>query len=98
VGNSGNELKVHELLPKPNEGCKIERLREQIAEVRSGVHVNCLDKIGITEGLYPLLSGTSRTRFLLDAARNRGAERKKKMEPPFGPDVGRPTSVWDYPG
>ena len=42
--------------------------------------------------------GTSPTRFLLDAAPNRGAERKKKMGPPFGPDVGRPTSVWDYPG
>ncbi len=31
----------------------------------------------------------SPTRLLLDAARNRGAERKKKMGPPFGPDVGR---------
>ena len=57
VGNSGSGLKVHELLPKPDEGCKIERLCEQITKVRSGVHVNCLDKIGITEGLYPLLSG-----------------------------------------
>ena len=46
----------------------------------------------------PVPLAASPTRFLLDAARNRGAERKKKMEPPFGPDVGRPTSVWDYPG
>jgi hypothetical protein len=40
----------------------------------------------------------SRTRLLLDAALNRGVERKKKIGPQFGPDVGRPTSVWDHPG
>jgi hypothetical protein len=40
----------------------------------------------------------SRTRLLLDAAPNRGVERKKKIGPQFGPDVGRPTSVWDHPG
>ena len=43
-------------------------------------------------------TSTSPTRFLLDAAPNRGVERKKKTGPPLGPDVGRPTSVWDYPG
>ena len=41
---------------------------------------------------------SSRTRLLLDAAPNRGVERKKKIGPQFGPDVGRPTSVWDHPG
>ena len=41
---------------------------------------------------------TSRTRLLLDAAPNRGVERKKKIGPQFGPDVGMPTSVWDHPG
>jgi hypothetical protein len=43
-------------------------------------------------------SSSSRTRLLLDAAPNRGVERKKKIGPQFGPDVGRPTSVWDHPG
>ena len=41
---------------------------------------------------------SSRTRLLLDAAPNRGVERKKKIGPQFGPDVGRSTSVWDHPG
>ena len=35
---------------------------------------------------------------LVDAASNRGVERKKKFGPQFGPDVGRPASVWDHPG
>jgi hypothetical protein len=46
----------------------------------------------------PLETSTSRTRLLLDAAPNRGVERKKKIGSQFGPDVGRPTSVWDHPG
>ena len=56
VGYSGNGMEVHQLPSKANEGCKIKRLREEVAEILSGVHVHCLDKFGVTESLYPLLS------------------------------------------
>ena len=56
VGYSGNGMEVHQLLSKANEGCKIKRLREEITDVLSGVHVHCSDKFGVTESLYPLLS------------------------------------------
>ena len=52
-----NGMKVHQLLPKANERSEIECFREEIAEILSGVHVHCLDKLRVTESLYPFLSG-----------------------------------------
>ena len=53
----GNGMKVHQLLPKANERSEIKCFREEITEILSGVHVHCLDKLGVTESLYPFLSG-----------------------------------------
>ena len=52
-----NGMKVHQLLPKANERSEIKCFREEIAEILSGVHVHCLDKLRVTESLYPFLSG-----------------------------------------
>ena len=48
---------MHELFPEANEGGKVKCLGEHITEVFSGVHVNCLDKLRVTEHLYRFLPG-----------------------------------------
>jgi hypothetical protein len=57
VDFSGNSLEVHQLLPEADEGSKIKCFREEATEILSGVHVHCLDKLGVTEGLYQFLHG-----------------------------------------
>ena len=57
VGYNGKRMKVHQLLPKANEGSEIKCFREEVTEILSGVHVHCLDKLRVTESLHPFLSG-----------------------------------------
>ena len=57
VGFNGMSLEVHQLPPEADEGAEVKCFREEITEVLSGVHVHCFDKVGVTKGLYPFLSG-----------------------------------------